>query len=251
MVKLSELDELKPVGGSSFGGHFAKEAFAAYIFPRGKHLERDGTQKLQRREGREINRMEDPYVMQTADVAYTMGADLQKPCRLRRAVAEQRAKPPSNSRLKLSESMPEIGIPRETQHQEIRHGDSHAEYSEHDLARPSSASDAEIPVDAFTAALMMNSRWYPHPCLNRGTLKLTGPAALAFGVDPLKDVEKRCPFYDAPKHRFKDVQSLPEARLRTPDRARRWLTDDAWNNPANHAAMKVTLTLPPKLDTRR
>lgn len=32
--------------------HFAKEAFAAYIFPRGKQLQRDGTQKVQKREGR-------------------------------------------------------------------------------------------------------------------------------------------------------------------------------------------------------
>lgn len=45
MVIATVVREQKPTGGSSFGGNFSKSAFAAYVYPRGKQLQRDGTQR--------------------------------------------------------------------------------------------------------------------------------------------------------------------------------------------------------------
>ena len=111
-------------------------------------------------------------------------------------------------------------------------------------------------IPAFRGTMLRNGRWYPHPSLTRGTLKLSRPKALAYGVDPgkvarldsyqslspmsarslkyscqlslgcdsalsccdddqaTKDHGHECPFFEGNKHRFKDVQSLPEAQLR-------------------------------------
>lgn len=250
MVLLSTLNEKKPPGGSNFAGNFEKSAFQAYIFPKGRHLERDGTQKLQRKEGRELARLVEPDFMQTATVAFTLGKELEKPSRLRRSFDEFKA---AGSLLKPSFSSPEIGIPRERPEEVTYFGNASTEFSQE---RPSSSSQQASQVDELAEtdeldesaiSRKVNSRWYPHPCLGRGTLKLSAPASLAYGIDPLKDVAHQCPFFDAPKHRFKAVQSLPEARLRTPPRALRWKSDEHWNNPSNHFSMKVTHTVPLKL----
>jgi len=95
----------------------------------------------------------------------------------------------------------------------------------------------------MAASAKMNTRWYPHICANRGTLKLTQPRALLSGADPLKDTGHTCPFWEAESHRFASVTKLPDARPRTPTKSLRWRSNDAWDDPQNHFTMKVTQTM--------
>lgn len=89
-------------------------------------------------------------------------------------------------------------------------------------------------------------KWYPHPSLRRGEIGMTLPAVLANGVDPQKDVKRTCPFYQADHNRLKRMQKMPEAKPRTPPRSKRWFDEEAWNDPANHAHLKVTQVAPPE-----
>lgn len=90
------------------------------------------------------------------------------------------------------------------------------------------------------AATSMNSRWYPHTTVNRGNLRLTGPASMTLGIDPGKASTHQCPFWEAEKHRFAKVKSKPEARMQTPTRSYRWTSQDAWNDASTHSTFKVT-----------
>mmetsp|Transcript_81361 Transcript_81361/g.143591 ORF Transcript_81361/g.143591 Transcript_81361/m.143591 type:complete len:236 (+) Transcript_81361:67-774(+) len=232
MVIVSDMDERKPPGGSSFGGHYKKTAFATYVFPRGKQLDRDGTQRLDHQEQREVAQLVDPQVCQSAAIHFTYSDAFQQKNRLAKAVSEKRGT--TMKKIGGSASSPALGASMEEA----------MEVEEEDLPEQEEGPSQE-PVSVgemteFQASLAMNARWYPHPSLGRGTLKLTGPAALAFGVDPLKDTGHQCPFYEGKKHRFKDVQSLPEARPRTPPKSLRWKYDEHWNDPANHASLKIT-----------
>ena len=94
----------------------------------------------------------------------------------------------------------------------------------------------------------INSR-SPHPSLQRGQLLLSMPRALAYGVDPARYKTNACPFWDAPYHRFAEVAAMPESAPRTPDRAKRWFSDEAWEDPRNHTAYKVTHTFPGEIGT--
>merc|ERR1711957_153467 len=63
---------------------------------------------------------------------------------------------------------------------------------------PIVASDGLAPADAPSSASdvkSMNSRWYPRIEGQRGSLKLSGPAAMLAGVDPQKDKGHECPFW--------------------------------------------------------
>jgi hypothetical protein len=239
MVIASKLDEFKPPGGSSFGGHFNKTAFASYVYPRGRQLNRDGTQIANHAEQREVARLVDPGVCQSAAVFYKTAAfadaRLNKNYQEKgRDVFAQKAK---EAKLMASASSPALV-------QASRHLKPQEEGMQAMSSRPSTSpgdsARSQQGLTEFEASRAMNSRWYPHVSLNRGTLKLTAPQALAYGVDPGKDTGHVCPFFEGPKHRFEAVQSLPEAQLKIPDKSLRWLSDDHWNRQATQTSLKIT-----------
>merc|ERR1719356_397994 len=108
-------------------------------------------------------------------------------------------------------------------------------------APPQEDSDVD---PMMLASMSMNTRWYPHVSASRGTLKLSRPAALTASGDPGKEKEHQCPFFEAPKHRFADVKSLPGGKPTTPTKSMKWRSDIAWNDADNHSTLKVTHTLP-------
>eukprot|EP00440_Ansanella_granifera_P034435 gb/GFBE01037357.1/.p1 GENE.gb/GFBE01037357.1/~~gb/GFBE01037357.1/.p1 ORF type:complete len:239 (+),score=44.55 gb/GFBE01037357.1/:1-717(+) len=235
MVIVSKFDEQKPPGGSNFGGHFSKTAFASYVFPRGKQLERDGTQRLHHREQREVARLVDPDVCQKAALHFAYAPNQG---RLAKNFSQIASAPKKPGAMKGSSSSPALMV-------EVVEEPPEEIVVEQEASRPESAasqrSSAVVEdLSEFAAAQAMNSRWYPHPSLNRGTLKLNPPAALGFGVDPLKDTGHQCPFWEGKKHRFKDVQSLPSATLQTPAKSMRWKSEEVWNNQNMHASLKIT-----------
>lgn len=234
MVIVSKLDELQPPGGSRFAGHFNKTAFSSYIFPRGKQLQRDGTQRADHREQKEVARLMDPNVHQAAAIHYTGSAFVKGRLHMNyqekgKVVMAEKAK---IAKLSASASSPALM----TAEKQEAHFAEEQELEE-TIEIPDSGEQRELT--EFEASRAMNSRWYPHISLNRGTLKLTAPQALAYGVDPGKDTGHVCPFFEGPKHRFEAVQSLPEASLKIPDKSLRWLSDDAWQNAATQTSLKI------------
>eukprot|EP00435_Cladocopium_sp_Y103_P066944 s861_g29.t1 len=226
----------KPAGGSSFGGNFSKTAFAAYVFPQGRQLQRDGTQRVEHKDQRQITGLVNPELCQSAHMAYSASSRFQRErlltnyaqhaeggVKLATFVTKKPAK-----RVMSSPTLPQPQEPVEVE-----------------MPVTDEAADLEGDEEAmeFTeemAARAMNGRYYPHPSLTRGTLKLSRPKALAYGVDPAKDTGHACPFFEGTKHRFKDVQSLPEAQLRESMRSLKWKSDENWNNQDMHASLKIT-----------
>merc|ERR1740121_2218908 len=112
-------------------------------------------------------------------------------------------------------------------------------------AVPRSPPKEEPDIDPMMhASMSMNTRWYPHVCTNRGTLKLTKPASLLQGVDPAKDHPHECAFFEGRKHRFAEVKSLPGGKPGTPTKSMKWKSELHWNDADNHHSLKVTHTLP-------
>mmetsp|Transcript_67589 Transcript_67589/g.209087 ORF Transcript_67589/g.209087 Transcript_67589/m.209087 type:complete len:271 (+) Transcript_67589:72-884(+) len=261
MVITSELNKKKPPGGSSFAGHFSDSAFAASVFPGGDATGKTAFKtRLERREHQEFTAP--PGAMTSASVEYTQYREPGRPSRLRRAYDEHARlaqSPTSSLRLKPSASSPVVGMTQEgweTHAGSVRFGSRSAgpgasastgrSSSQASLPAVSSASmaAADTCADAQTAvSLKINTRWYPHTCANRGSLKLTQPKAMLMGVDPIKDKGHECPFWEADRHRFAAVSTLPGARPKTPPKSLRWRKEEAWNNPQNHFTMKVTQTM--------
>mmetsp|Transcript_125689 Transcript_125689/g.367195 ORF Transcript_125689/g.367195 Transcript_125689/m.367195 type:complete len:264 (+) Transcript_125689:148-939(+) len=254
MVISSQLNEKKPPGGSSFAGQFNNAAFAAYVYPEGEQGGKGAFKtRLQKREHRELT--VPPGTMHDASVEYTQFREPGRPSRLRAAYDEhaRQGRAASGERsLKPSASSPAVGMTQEGW--ELRAGSMRmgmarrtapaasmqnlSTVSHANLASSEAASDAQT-----AASMMMNTRWYPHPSVNRGSLKLTQPKALLMGVDPLLDTGHKCPFWEAESHRFATVTKLPDARPRTPTKSLRWRSLEAWENPQNHFTMKVTQTI--------
>eukprot|EP00931_Biecheleriopsis_adriatica_P114756 TRINITY_DN9066_c0_g1_i1.p1 TRINITY_DN9066_c0_g1~~TRINITY_DN9066_c0_g1_i1.p1 ORF type:complete len:267 (+),score=44.34 TRINITY_DN9066_c0_g1_i1:77-802(+) len=238
MVIVSKLDELKPPGGSNFGGSFAKTAFASYVYPKGRHLERDGTQRVDHSETKHVAGLIDPSLCQAANVHYAHG-HFTKNSRLHHNYAKTQEKAQPKKSLSSSASSPALARQAEPVEEPIF--DEERPPSQRSQGSSAQAPGADITdLSEFAAAQAMNSRWYPHPSLTRGTLKLSAPSALAFGVDPLKDTGHQCPFFEGKKHRFKDVQSLPSATLKVPTKSMKWTDANAWNDPSMHASTKIT-----------
>lgn len=243
MVISSIFTEQKPAGGSSFAGNFSKTAFAAYVFPQGRQLQRDGTQRVEHKDERQITGLVNPELCQSAHMAYSVSSRFQKErllsnyaqhaeggVKLATFVTKKPAK-----RVMSSPTLP-------TQPQEPAE-EAEMPIDQAEVAEAEAAGDEETMTMEFSeemAAKAMNGRWYPHPSLTRGTLKLSRPKALAYGVDPGKDHGHECPFFEGNKHRFKDVQSLPEAQLRESLRSLKWKSDENWNNQGLHASLKIT-----------
>mmetsp|Transcript_97344 Transcript_97344/g.172349 ORF Transcript_97344/g.172349 Transcript_97344/m.172349 type:complete len:235 (-) Transcript_97344:70-774(-) len=220
MVLTSDYNERAPPGGSKMAGQFEKgTAFAAYVYPKpgGRRMERHelSSQHLH------------GHAMHRSSVFFTMAKEVSKPSRLRAQVDELRKQP-----MRKSLSQPAMAT--------MEAKDQPADGAASSAALPASAATpdfSDIPADGL-------NRWYPHPATMRGTLKLSKPAALLWGVDPKKDQGHKCPFWEAEEHRFAKVAGLPEARPRTPTRAKRWSSDAEWDNPNNHATLKVNHSLP-------
>jgi len=243
MVIASHFTEQKPSGGSSFAGTFRKTAFAAHVFPKGRQLERDGTQRLEHAEQRRIAGLVDPNLCQSAAVIYSASKRFQKErlltnyaqhaeggVKLATFVTKKPSRAtsvPSLTRVEPEETLPEALAEPEMVEETA------------ELPFPDEEEEPEQMTEAMQSR-MMNSRWYPHPSLTRGSLKLSTPAALAQGVDPQKDTGHDCPFFEGSKHRFKDVQDLPSAQLRESMRSMKWKSDDLWNSQEMHKSLKIT-----------
>merc|ERR1740121_210809 len=105
--------------------------------------------------------------------------------------------------------------------------------------------EEEADIDALMQASMsMNTRHYPHVCATRGAMKMSRPAALTAGIDPAKDQEHQCPFFEAPRHRFAEIKNLPGGKPGTPTKSMKWRCGLAWADPDSHHSMKVTQTSP-------
>eukprot|EP00439_Symbiodinium_sp_Y106_P084942 s327_g27.t1 len=232
MVIASEFTEQKPTGGSSFGGNFRKTAFASYVFPKGRRLERDGTQRLEHAEQRQIAGLVDPQVCQSAAMAYAASQRFQKERLLTNywqhaeggvKLATFVTKKPACR----SSSVPSLTRAAEPEPKAMPEPVQEPEPVEEVLSEPAFEEEEQPQeLSASMQSRMMNSRWYPHPSLTRGSLKLSTPAALAQGVDPEKDKGHQCPFFEGSKHRFKDVQDRPDAQLRESMRSMKWKSED-------------------------
>ncbi|CAE7247914.1 unnamed protein product [Symbiodinium natans] len=254
MVLASQFTEQKPSGGSSFGGNFRKTAFAAYVFPKGRQLERDGTQRIEHAEQRQIAGLVDPTVCQSAALVYSASKRFQKERLLTNysqhaeggvKLATFVTKKP-NSRASSVPSLtraaaqtkapvpePTAPVPEPVEPEPVEEALSEAAFADEE---PEESQE----LSAAMQSRMMNSRWYPHPSLTRGSMKLSTPAALAQGVDPQKDKGYQCPFFEGSKHRFKDVQDQPDAQLRESMRSMKWKSADLWNSQEMHKSLKIT-----------
>jgi len=246
MVIASEFTEQKPTGGSSFGGNFRKTAFASYVFPKGRRLERDGTQRLEHAEQRQIAGLVDPQVCQSAAMAYAASQRFQKERLLTNywqhaeggvKLATFVTKKPACR----SSSVPSLTRAAEPEPKAMPEPVQEPEPVEEVLSEPAFEEEEQPQeLSASMQSRMMNSRWYPHPSLTRGSLKLSTPAALAQGVDPEKDKGHQCPFFEGSKHRFKDMQDRPDAQLRESMRSMKWKSEDLWNSQEVHKSLKIT-----------
>mmetsp|Transcript_112228 Transcript_112228/g.312339 ORF Transcript_112228/g.312339 Transcript_112228/m.312339 type:complete len:263 (-) Transcript_112228:213-1001(-) len=261
MVISSKLNEKKPPGGSSFSGHYDRKAFAASIYPKGDKSGKGAFKdRLQQREHHEMTAF--PDAMHAASVEYTAFREPGKPSRLRAAYDEAatratKGKTLGERRFSASASSPAVGMSTqegwEVHAGSVRVGpsgtlaslsDPGTQRSTRSAVSAANLAAAQACYDPQTAAsFMMNTRWYPHICASRGSLKLSQPRALLQGVDPLKDTGHKCSFWEAEEHRFSSISNLPDAKPRTPTRSLRWRSSEAWDNPQNHFTMKVTQTL--------
>jgi hypothetical protein len=258
MVITSELNEKRPTGGSGFFGNFKNAAFAAYVFPQSKDpslpaLDQNPAfkRRVQREEQRALFQTSSPGVLHAGHLTFAMAREQKQPSRLRSNCEKEAQK------LRSSASSPVVGTAAEAPGSPDT-GEYAASSAGFDAAARASSSSFASPkqgqspqptgmegADEQTlASLTMNTRWYPHASTTRGKLELSAPKKLHYGVDPGKDVTHQCPYWEAEKHRFKTVTALPERRAVTPTKSLRWRSAEHWDNPDNHAALKVTQTNP-------
>lgn len=255
----------KPPGGSGFGGFFDKDAFSGSIYPK------PGARKVERSEF-QATTVDDTIQHMVSSIGFTrqhedsvpVGAYDIRPSRLRRNYDLQAGRLGKMSRMEKMKSMSagalsapgaasdmalqmieEEKIKEIKRIRETRPGSE--EYEEILRKKKLYAQDRKAREEeqhGDLAKKMNLNTWYPHPVHLRGTLKLSQPAALAQGIDPLKDKGHECPFWDAPKHRFAAVAAMPEARPRTPLKSIKWKSDLDWQNPLNHSSIKITHRMP-------
>jgi hypothetical protein len=258
MVITSELNEKRPTGGSGFFGNFTNAAFAAYVFPHSKDptvpaLDQNPAfkRRVQRQEQRALFQTSSPSVLHAGHLTFAMAREQKNPSRLRTTWEKEAQK------LQSSASSPVVGAAAEAPGSPGT-GEYAASSAGFDAAARASSSSFASPQEGRSpqptgmegadeqtlASLTMNTRWYPHASATHGTLQLTGPKKLHYGVDPGKDVCHQCPYWEAEKHRFKSVTALPERRVGTPTKSLRWRSSEHWNNPDNHAPLKVQHTVP-------
>lgn len=196
--------------------------------------------------------------MQDSSVAFALATENHKPSRLKSAVKRHHVekatpKSPIATAMASCVSAPELeGYATTTDVREGRTGtmvklpatrDSPAASSRASSRSSASAAQPAAEERDYGGRDPMNSRWYPHPSVSRGTLRLTRPAQLVMGVDPAVEKPHKCPFWEAEEHRFAAVTAAPEAKLRTPTKSMRWKDQKAWFDQTNHASLKVNKPL--------
>jgi hypothetical protein len=201
-------------------GQFEKQAFNAFIYPK------PGARRFERQEHRAA--AFNPLASHQSAVFYTLGGEAQKPSRLRLQVDKYQEK-----RATMPKSLSETALEASARLGNCTDRSEAAASSALETGR----SEPQEP----------ERRWYPHPTHLRGLMKLNKARALDWGIDTTNDKGYRCPFWEAPVHRFEAVAKMPEARPITPTRSLRWRSTDHWNNPEMHAPLKVTQTLPRSL----
>jgi len=232
-----------PPGGSSHGGQFNTAAFAASHFPAKDGQNDEFKQRTNIRAGAQ---KEPTGQLHEAVIDFHYNKECANPSRLKRNFdthSQMAQTCPAGFRSRMTRSSPDLL----TQEPETNlMGSTMGSTSRSGFfAAPRTPPKEEPEMDPLMkASLGMNSRWYPHVCANRGTLKLSRPAALLQGIDPAKDHEHQCPFFEAPKHRFAEVKSLPGAKPGTPTKSMKWKSAHAWDDAENHASFKITHTLP-------
>jgi len=213
----SYINEKMPPGGSSFGGHFHKEAFNAYVYPK------PGARRMERLEHR-ANAMH-PAAHHQANISFTMAKEMSKPSRLR-------AQTDKYNEMKASKG------PTMWENVEVKFkAQQQAKLESGEVEEPEPGPPKLAPGE-------MPKQWNPHPSLLRGKIGMCRSRALDWGVDITRAKAYDCPFWEAPRHRFEGTASLPEARPVTPTRSLRWRTAEDWNNPEMHPPLKVSQTLP-------
>jgi len=239
--------EQAPPGGSSHAGHYNTAAFAAYVFPA-----KDGPNDAfkSRTNIRSGGHKGEPGAFHEAVLDFHCNKEISNPSRLKRnfdAHAQMAQTCPGGFRsLRLTRSSPDLGQQEPPETNNSMMGSTMGSTSRSGFfAAPRTPPKEEPEMDPLMkASFSMNTRFFPHVCANRGTLRLSGPAALQQGIDPGKDREHQCPFFEAPKHRFAEVKSLPGGKPATPTKSMKWRSDMAWSDESNHASFKVTHTLP-------
>lgn len=237
MVLLSQQVSQEPVGGSSFGGSFKENrAFSGYMY---------------RAPGGAVEKDTSAATKKTAKAHYAIaGRPEAKEGRFASAFAESSARldaPVTSMRDRIAGSS-------STTATGAAQGFLQYEWEEtfkrrHDFVIPTSRT-AYKPLWDFDSGekgpsiegVEYNPQWYPHPSLQRGKLLLSVPRAIAYGVDPLKYKVNEDPFWHANNHRFRDVAEQPESKPILHEASRRWDDEEAWQNPRNHAALKITHT---------
>jgi len=247
MVLLSTQQTQCPVGGSSFAGTFKNNcAFSSMIYKPPASAE-GGSRR------RESSQPAPEMKSAMAQTLYDNAAELAKdpnPDRFASAYQESMDKLATRGgsmkeRLSTSKSTPSLG-------RDMLQFPWQDTFRRPDFLIPGNGKTSYKPLWDFNKGNITRSiegvdgskKWYPHPSLQRGQLLLSMPRALAYGVDPARYKTNACPFWDAPYHRFAEVAAMPESAPRTPDRAKRWFSDEAWDDPTKHAAYKVTHTTP-------
>lgn len=233
MPQVAREREQRPPGGSSYAGTFHKDAFASHIYPKVKGIFPLADRRTERAEHKFFTH-EHPKMF-ASNLAFGTQREPFAPSRLRKAVdteAHRKATAPptlyEKALMAKSSSVPDLSGSVEPQSFPI-------DFSPTPPA-PSQAASSKGGDMAPT------TRWYPHPTLLRGELKICERRAFDWGYD--SDLPGyRCPFWEAEVHRFGKVASHPEARPRTPTKSLRWREEDAWSNPANHTALKVTQSI--------
>jgi len=224
-------------GGSNFGGSYQKGAFVSSIGPKA------GSKRAEVKEA--VAHTKNHDAMMASVVRFQVHREMAKPSRLRAAFdhhsANPRRPPGWESRaaemLKASASAPTLGG---------REGTSSSAIAQAAAAVLAGPPPVDTQGEKEVTPAMLNARFYPHPCLTRGMLKLSGGRARDWGVDLEQAPGYRCPFYDGHSDRFSQLKDLPGVEPRLPTRSQRWLSDDEWNNPAHHTAFKITHVAPPQ-----
>lgn len=106
------------------------------------------------------------------------------------------------------------------------------------IEEPEPQQATEVDVETM-AARMMNTRYYPHPSLSRGFLKLSGGRAKDWGIDLERAPGVPCPFWEAPRDRLEHAKGMPGSLPRVPAKAAKWTSQEAWDDASNHHSHKV------------
>lgn len=229
-------------GGSSHP--YDSAAFAAYMFPGKEHAEfkQQRTQRL----GAPQTFSPQPSMMHEAALDFHYNKEQVNPSRLRMAYNEH------TQARRVAPMRPSCSTPELRNHEVERSpvGTSRSSALSATMGATMGRRESEPEMDPLMfASMSMNTKWYPHVSANRGALKLTRPAALTHSIDPGKEREHECKFFEAPRHRFAEVKSLPGGRPSTPTKSMKWRSDMAWNDPTNHSSLKVTHTIPKAMTT--